>query len=449
MVPPLSRRGFLRLAAGAGLTYAAARFLFPDELAGAGRWLSRVGHAGAPAGGGSLASAGGGAAGLGASPAHAADALSELLRTAPVARWWASTAQPGVACSVCHEGADLARLGVAPGTTSATSHAHGTVLVECLLCARHCALKDGQRGDCGARINSGGQMRSLVYGRPVAIHVDPIEKKPFYHFLPGSEAFSLATAGCPLHCEFCQNWEISQSRPEDAPGEFVAPERIVGGAQGQRAPIVAFTYNEPTVFAEYFTDIARAGRARGLRSVLVSCGIMTEEPLAEMCDVLDGIKIDLKGFSPEFYRKVSHAELEPVLRSIKQVARSGRHLEIVNLVVPTLNDSDEMLGGLVKWVAGEVGPDVPVHFTRFHPDYKLQNLPPTPVERLDKARELALAAGIHYPYVGNVPGHPGNHTYCPGCGKAVIKRSGFLIEEKHVTGGACDYCGARIAGVWS
>jgi pyruvate formate lyase activating enzyme len=424
VLPPLSRRGFLRLATGAGLAYAAARLLL------------------APGGGGT-------AAGLGPASAQAADALTELLRTAPVARWWASTAQTGVACSVCHEGTDLARLGVVPGATSTTTHAHGSVLVECLLCARRCALKEGERGDCGARINQDGRMRSLVYGRPVAIHVDPIEKKPFYHFLPGSTAFSLATAGCPLHCEFCQNWEISQSKPEDQPGQFVAAERIVAGAANQRAPVVAFTYNEPTVFAEYFADIARAGRQRGLRSVLVSCGIMNEDPLTEMCEVLDGIKIDLKGFSPEFYRKVSHAELAPVLRSIQQVARSGRHLEIVNLVVPTLNDSEEMLDGLVKWIAGEVGPDVPVHFTRFHPDYKLQNLPPTPVERLDRARELALAAGIHYPYVGNVPGHPGNHTYCPGCDKVVIKRSGFLIEERHVTAGKCDFCGARIAGVWS
>ncbi len=451
MLPPLSRRGFLRLAAGAGLTYAAARLIFSDQLAPAERWLGRLGSraasalgAGARAGGGASA-----ASALGPSAAHAAGALDELLRTAPVARYWASTAQPGVACSVCHEGAELARLGVTEGTTSTTSHAHGAALVECLLCARHCALKEGERGDCGARINSGGQMRSLVYGRPVAIHVDPIEKKPFYHFLPGSMAFSLATAGCPLHCQFCQNWEISQARPEDEPGTFVPPERIVAGAAGQRAPVVAFTYNEPTVFAEYMIDIARVARPKGLRCVLVSCGIMTEDPLTELCEVLDGIKIDLKGFSPEFYRKVSRAELEPVLRSIRQVARSGRHLEIVNLVVPTLNDSDAMLTGLVDWIAGEIGPDVPVHFTRFHPDYKLQNLPPTPVERLDKARELALARGIHYPYVGNVPGHPGNNTYCPGCGKAVIVRSGFLIEQMHVKGGACEYCGGKIAGVWT
>jgi pyruvate formate lyase activating enzyme len=387
-------------------------------------------------------------------PAHAAaqdlggTSLEELLRTAPVARYWASTAQAGVTCATCHDAADLTRRGIAGGGKGAT-HKHTRALVECLLCARGCALEDGQRGECGARLNRGGQMRSLVYGRPVAIHVDPIEKKPFYHFLPGSQAYSLATAGCPLHCQFCQNWEISQSRPEDHGGEFVPPDRLAASAAGQRVPIIAFTYNEPTVFTEYLTDVARAARPRGLKSVIVSCGFMREAPLAEMCQVLDAIKIDLKGFSPEFYRKVSRAELAPVLRSIQQVHKSGRHLELVNLVVPTLNDSEAMLRGLADWVAGELGPDVPLHFTRFHPDYRLLNLPPTPVETLDRARGIAMAKGLHYVYVGNVPGHPGNHTYCPKCGRAVIRRDSMFVTEMHLQNGKCAYCGTPIAGVWT
>jgi len=297
-------------------------------------------------------------------------------------------------------------------------------------------------------MNVNGEMRSLVYGRPVAIHLDPIEKKPFYHFLPGSTAFSLATAGCPLHCKFCQNWEISQSRPEDHQVDFTPPDSVVGMSVTRGAPIVAFTYNEPTVFTEYMTDIAKLARKKKLRSVLISCGFMTSEPLAEMCEVLDAIKIDLKGYSEDFYRNVCSAELQPVLRSIKQIAKSGIHLEIVNLVVPTLNDSEPMLRALSEWIMGELGPDVPVHFTRFHPDYQLLNLPATPIATLERARDLALKQGIHYAFVGNVPGHPGNHTYCPSCGKIVIKRNSFFVEEMNVKNGHCLFCGRAIAGIW-
>jgi pyruvate formate lyase activating enzyme len=224
---------------------------------------------------------------------------------------------------------------------------------------------------------------------------------------------------------------------------------MAADALARKAPVVAFTYNEPTVQVEYLLDVARAARKRGIRSVVVSCGFMNEAPLREMCGALDAVKIDLKGFSPEFYRDVSGAELAPVLRSIRQAAKSGVHLEIVNLVVPTLNDSEKMMRALADWVAGEVGPDVPLHFTRFHPDYRLQNLPPTPVSALEKAREIALARGIRYAYVGNVPGHPGNHTWCPGCGKAVVRRSGFFVSEMHIEKGRCRFCGAAIAGVWA
>ena len=298
-------------------------------------------------------------------------------------------------------------------------------------------------------MNVGGELRSLVYGRPVAVHVDPIEKKPFYHFLPGSTAYSLGTVGCPLHCKFCQNWEISQAKPGDYDAGVTTPGAVVDAAARRGTPVVAFTYNEPTVFVEYALDIAAAARARGLRSVLVSCGFMNERPLADLCLALDAIKIDLKGFSDDFYRTVSGAALAPVLRSITQVRRAGRHLEIVNLVVPTLNDSEASLRGLAEWVMGELGPDVPVHFTRFHPDYQLRNLPPTPVETLERARDIAMARGIHYAYVGNVPGHPGNHTYCPRCRARVIARQDFFVLESKLVNGRCAACGYAIAGVWS
>jgi pyruvate formate lyase activating enzyme len=299
------------------------------------------------------------------------------------------------------------------------------------------------------RANVEGELRSLVYGRPISVHVDPIEKKPFYHFLPGRRAYSLGTAGCPLRCKFCQNWEISQATPEDHDVAYVSPVRIVRGARRKHSAVIAFTYNEPTVFTEYLTDVARLARPEGLRSVLVSCGFMQEAPLTEMCETLDAIKIDLKGFSRDFYETVCGAELDPVLRSIRQIARSRAHLEIVNLVVPTLNDSDGMLRELANWVVGEAGPDVPVHFTRFHPDFRLRNLPPTPIATLERARAIAVDAGIRYAYVGNVPGHPGNNTYCPQCGEIVIERRGFFVETMNMRDGRCRSCEERIAGIWS
>ena len=423
----LDRRTFLQTAARHGLTLTGAGLLLssgPETLVA---WLA----------GGS-----GGDAGPGPGAALAAGDLESLVRQAPRARYWTSTRSEGVRCTTCHLPDALQSL------NAELDFDHGQIVIKCLLCAQGCLIPEGERGRCRTRINVAGELRTLSYGRPVAVHIDPIEKKPFYHFLPGCQAFSLGTAGCPLHCKFCQNWEISQARPEDEEGEFVPPAQIVGATASRRVPVIAFTYNEPTVFTEYLTDIARQARGRGLRSVMISCGFMNEDPLTEMCECLDAIKIDLKGFSAEFYREVSSAELQPVLRSIKQVARSGRHLELVNLVVPTLNDSAVMLTELAKWVVGEVGPDVPVHFTRFHPDYQLLNLPPTPVATLERAWDIGREQGLNFAYVGNVPGHPGNQTYCPGCGQVVIERQGFFVSSVALVDGQCASCGHAIAGVW-
>jgi pyruvate formate lyase activating enzyme len=372
--------------------------------------------------------------------AAVSDPLGDLIRHAPKARYWISTTSPGIDCLQCHK---------PEFKFQGKAHAGKPAIVKCLLCAQACIIKPGDRGKCRARMNVDGELRSLVYGHPVTIHNDPIEKKPFYHFLPGSYAFSFATSGCPLHCKFCQNWQISQSRPEDFDLRFVAPGEIVDSASEQRSPIIAFTYNEPTIFMEYLADTASLAKKRKIRCVMVSCGFMNSEPLQEMCSLLDAIKIDLKGYSEDFYRNVCSAELKPVLNSIRQIAKSGIHLEIVNLVVPTLNDSDKMMSGLVDWVAGEIGPDVPIHFTRFHPDYQLLHLPPTPVATLEKLRNLAMGKGLHYVYVGNVPNHPGNHTYCPQCGKAVIQRNSFFVTEMNVEKGKCKFCGRAIAGVWA
>lgn len=321
--------------------------------------------------------------------------------------------------------------------------------VQCRLCARECLLADGQRGLCRSRMNVGGEMRSLVYGRPVSVHVDPIEKKPFYHFLPGSQAYSLGTTGCPLRCKFCQNWQTSQASPEDFHVRFSPPGTIVESVRSRKAPVIAYTYNEPLVFTEYLLDIAGAARLRGIRSTMVTCGYIAPGALAEVCTALDAVKVDLKGFSEGFYRDACGGELKPVLRTIRQIAKSRVHLEIVNLVVPTLNDTDRMIADLCDWVMGELGPDVPLHFTRFRPDYQMLHLPPTPAATLERARAMALSRGIRYAYVGNVPGHPGNNTYCPSCRKEVIRRTQFFVEEMHVKDGRCGYCGEKIAGVFT
>jgi pyruvate formate lyase activating enzyme len=384
------------------------------------------------------------AAGIGSTAAFAVshpaffDRTTDLIRRAPRARYWISTESAGNNCLACHKPDDKLRTG-----------AHGQpAIVKCLLCAQGCTVKSGERGKCRARMNVNGELRSLVYGRPVSVHVDPIEKKPFFHFLPGSEAFSFATSGCPLRCKFCQNWQISQSRPEDFDTDYMQPAEIVGSANSRRSPVIAFTYNEPTVFLEYLADTAALARKQKLRCVMVSCGFMNSEPLSELCRILDAIKIDLKGFSPDFYRNVCSAELQPVLNTIKQISRSGIHLEIVNLVVPTLNDSEKMIGGLVDWIMGEIGPDVPIHFTRFHPDFQLLNLPPTPVATLERFRNHAMTKGIRYAYIGNVPDHPGNNTYCPQCGKAVIQRNMMFVTGMNLERGTCKNCGKAIAGVW-
>ena len=358
--------------------------------------------------------------------------------SAPRARYYVSGPVAGGNCLQCHT----------PTETLADGYRHRPGAVKCLLCAQRCTILPGAHGKCRARANVDGELRSLVYGRPLSVGIDPIEKKPFYHFLPGSDAFSFGTSGCPLRCRFCQNWELSQSSPGDFRVAYTAPADLAQAAASRRSPIIAFTYNEPTVFAEYVLDVAVEARRRNIRCVMVSCGLMNEAPLKDFCAALSAIKIDLKGYSEWFYRDVCGAELRAVLRSIRQVAASGVHLELVNLVVPTLNDSDRALRDLVSFVARDLGPDVPLHFTRFHPDYQLLHLPPTPVTTLERAREAAMAAGLRYVYVGNVPGHPGNHTYCPGCRKIVIRREGYFVTENHLRNGRCEYCQAVVKGVW-
>ncbi len=359
------------------------------------------------------------------------------------ARYYASlSGQGAINCADCHGTTEE------PLPVSYCHVPHSGAYVQCNLCPHRCIIADGERGTCRVRENRGGRLYSMVYGNPCTWHVDPIEKKPFYHFLPTVSAFSIATAGCSLRCLYCQNWNISQVPPEETQNIDLPPADVVRVAYQQQAPVIAYTYSEPMVFYEYMLDTARLAREQGMYNVVISAGYVNSEPLRELCQTVDAVKIDLKGYDEDFYREVCEAELGPVLEAIRTVYESGVHLEIVNLVAPTLNDSLEQLRALARWVARDLSPDVPVHFSRFHPQYKLTNLPPTPVETLDRARQITLEEGVRFVYVGNVPGHAGNHTYCPTCGEILVRREGFSVTEYHLAGGTCAYCGEPISGVW-
>ena len=320
--------------------------------------------------------------------------------------------------------------------------------IECQLCPQGCKVADRERGTCGNRENRGGTYYTLVHSLACAVHVDPIEKKPFFHVLPGEKALSFSTAGCNVECKFCQNWEISQFRPEQVPAYYLPPEELVTTATRTGSKLTAATYGEPVVFWEYVRDVAIAANAAGLRPTVVSNGFIQEQPLREIVPLLSAIKVDLKSFSDEFYRQQVRGKLEPVLRTLQVIREVGTWFEIVVLLVPTLNDSEAEIEALAAWVVGNLGPDVPVHFTRFHPTYRLTELPPTPVATLERSWSIARDQGLHFAYLGNVPGHPGENTVCPGCGKILIRRMGFRILEMSLVDGTCPNCGRSIPGVW-
>ena len=309
-------------------------------------------------------------------------------------------------------------------------------------------IDDLERGYCGVRENRGGTYYTLVHSRACTYHADPIEKKPFFHFHPGTLAFSIATAGCNVNCKMCQNWEISQARPEQIRSLYMPPQKVAAMAADSGCRSIAYTYGEPIVFFEYMMDTARAGHERDVLSVVVTGGYITEKPLRELCGAVDAIKVDLKAYSENFYRDIVNGSMQPVLDALVTMRAAGMWTEIVYLIVPTLNDGDGEFRGLAKWIRENLGVDVPVHFTRFHPQYLLKNLPPTPVPTLERAKQIADAEGLHYVYVGNVPGHSAESTYCPGCGHAVVTRLGFTIRSIDIEKGACAHCGHEIPGVW-
>jgi len=322
----------------------------------------------------------------------------------------------------------------------------GGDMVQCRLCPNRCLLSDGQTGTCKARKNIGGQLYSMNYNQPVTEHVDPIEKKPLYHFLPGARAYSLAAAGCNMSCQFCQNWNISQKIAENLDVPEKTPEEVVNDALASDSQVIAFTYSEPIIFYEYMLDTAKLAKQKGLKTVMISGGYINPEPLENLLPWLDGVKIDLKAFDNEFYRELTNGRLQPVLDTIKTIDQEGTHLEIVYLLIPGENDSDQEIKKMAKWLRDNVGQDAILHLSRFHPTYKMTNKPPTPTETVIRARELALEAGLQYVYTGNIPYPKGESTYCPD-GSVAIKRNGYFVKSNNLENGRCPG-GTQVPGVW-
>ncbi|MCK4353131.1 AmmeMemoRadiSam system radical SAM enzyme [candidate division WOR-3 bacterium] len=324
----------------------------------------------------------------------------------------------------------------------------GKKVVQCHLCPHNCVLKPGQRGFCRVRKNINGKLYTLNYGLPCAVHIDPIEKKPLFHFLPKSGVFSIATAGCNLRCKFCQNWGISQRPPEETENVSLSPKEVVRIAKEKGCPSIAYTYSEPTNFYEYMFETAKLAKKAGIKNTMHSNGYINPKPLRKLCKYLDAANIDLKGFTDEFYQELTQGHLDPVLRSLKIIKEEGVWLEITNLIVPTKNDDPKTIRKMCEWIRDSLGPDVPLHFSRFSPLYKLRNLPPTPVETLEEARKIALDVGLKYVYIGNIPGHKAESTYCPKCSRMVIHRIGYHIAENNIVNGRCKFCGCKIPGIW-
>ena len=320
--------------------------------------------------------------------------------------------------------------------------------IQCDLCPRDCKLHDGQRGACFVRQNIGGEMILTTYGRSSGFCIDPIEKKPLHHFFPGSSVLSFGTAGCNLACKFCQNWDISKSREMDSLQDEASPDAIAAAAIRLGCKSVAFTYNDPVIFAEYAMDVADACHERGIKTVAVTAGYIHDAPRREFYAKMDAANVDLKAFTDDFYVKLCGARLKPVLETLVYLKHeTDCWFEITTLLIPGKNDSVEELTAECKWIMKELGPDVPLHFSAFHPDYKMTDLPRTPPATLTRAREIALAEGLHYVYTGNVHDERGGSTYCPACKSALVIRDWYRIDEYRITpDGKCPDCGTAIAG---
>jgi pyruvate formate lyase activating enzyme len=320
--------------------------------------------------------------------------------------------------------------------------------VQCELCPRECIIQNGKRGFCRNRENREGKLYSLVYGKPAVVDIGPIERAPLYHFVPGHFRLCLTCASCNLRCRHCQNWHLSQKSFEQINYYSFNPSEIVKRARNHNLFSISFTYTEPTVYYEYLYDISLIARKNGMKTSIVSNGYINPEPLLKLLTVLDAVKIDLKGFSETFYREVCSANLKPVLDSLLTVKKENVWLEIVNLIIPTLNDDPKMIDEMCRWIKNNLGEDTPLHFTRFSPNYKLTHLPPTPISTLESAYRIAKNNGLRYVYIGNVPGHIYNSTFCPSCNQRVIHRDHFDVFEVNLVNGKCKFCNFSIEGRW-
>jgi pyruvate formate lyase activating enzyme len=342
--------------------------------------------------------------------------------------------------------------GLLPGSVVDTRYWHkvDAQRVQCDLCPRYCKLREGQRGLCFVRANLGGKVVLTTYGRSSGYCVDPIEKKPLNHFLPGTPVLSFGTAGCNLACKFCQNWDISKSREIDTLADAASPQTIARAAVELGCRSVAYTYNDPVIFHEYAIDVARACRERGIKSVAVTAGYVCEEPRREFYQWMDAANVDLKGFREEFYHQLTGGHLQPVLETLLYLKHeTSVWVELTTLLIPGWNDGDEEIEAMTRWVVKELGPEVPMHFTAFHPDYKMLDVPPTPQATLTRAREIALRNGVRYAYTGNVHDKAGESTYCHGCGQRLIGRDWYLLSDWNLDAkGNCNRCGTRCAGVF-
>jgi pyruvate formate lyase activating enzyme len=321
-------------------------------------------------------------------------------------------------------------------------------LVRCGLCRFRCLISDGARGICSVRENHSGVLYSLVYGKLIAEHIDPVEKKPLFHVMPGSTTYSIATAGCNFHCRHCQNYTISQvNKDHPIHGIERTPQDIVTAAKQNHCRSISYTYTEPTIFYEFAYDTAQLAKANGLANIFVTNGYITKEALAAIAPVLDAANIDLKGFSEEFYSKIVRAKLSEVLDSIVEYRKQGIWIEITTLIIPGHNDSDSDLKGIASFIAANLGKETPWHVSQFHPTYQLTDAPRTPVSTLRRARDIGLAAGLQYVYEGNVPGEGGENSWCPACSELLVERYGYKILSNNIVNGACHKCGLKIVGI--
>ncbi len=319
--------------------------------------------------------------------------------------------------------------------------------IQCQLCPRFCVIKNSERGSCGARANMNDKLYSLVYGKPCSISIDPIEKKPFYHFLPSSKSLSIATTGCNLHCTHCQNYQISQARFEDVPHLEASPESIVEQAKANNVKSISFTYTEPTVFYEYMLDIAKLAKKEKIKCAIVSNGFINPAPLKKLIPYIKAANIDLKG-NALFYEKICEGRIEPVLETLKLLKEKKVWLEITNLIIPGYNDNTEEIKQTISWIKENLGTEVPLHFSAFYPCYKLTNVPPTQPEFLFKAKAIAKQQDLKFVYTGNIKDEEGSTTFCPNCNQVLIKRRNFLVIENKIKRGKCPNCKNKVPGLW-